>query len=147
VATTLDDVADKIVAELDGLTFTDGGGTTATCKSYKWNPRAYDQLPVGTVGMPEVRRVGPDEAESQLGSDDWFLDYPVELAVALEEAVYAQATAISFLDAFIAAIDANQTLTSTVLDAKVVEAIPFAEEDRNRPILGFECTVRVWKLV
>lgn len=146
-STVLDPVAAKILVEIEALTFADGNGNTQTCKGYQRIPREYDSLPAAAIGIPSIERVGPDEAESQLGTNDWFIDYPVELAVDLADPVYAQATLVGFVEAFVKAIDANQQLTNTVLDAKVVRAEPFVEDNRAKPIIGYEATVRVWKLV
>jgi hypothetical protein len=131
VAEALKDIVDGAVTGLTGI---------------KWG-RLEASPPVGIVGLPTGSRVGVDEAESQLGSDDWNLSYPVALFFDLAEAAASQAQAVEAVEAVIAAIDDNPTLSATVFDAKVTNFEPEAITDRNRPLLAYTLDVDVLKLV
>jgi hypothetical protein len=142
-STILDPIADVLVLELAALTVLGD-----SVKGYLWSPRQMTKVPAGVVEIPSVGRVGPDEAESQLSSDDWNVTYPVVLYVDATRADTSQAALVEFLEDFIAAIDANPSLTNTVLDAKVLSAEPFLDlTEQARPLVGYECEVAVLKLV
>lgn len=102
--------------------------------------------PAGSVWVPTLQRTEPDEAESQLGTDDWRLIYPVSLYFDLAN-VKDQQTAVEKLEAFVKALDADPSLGGTVLEASVTEAVLFKELDRPRPLVGYEITVSVLRLV
>ena len=115
-------------------------------REHLWEPKDL-KPPAGTVGVPAISRTKPDEAESQLGSVDWELDYTVSLYFDLASVAQAQQSMVDAVDDFIDAIDADPSLGGTVLEASVTEAIPFVEKDRRRPLVGYEVTVSVVRLV
>src|SRR5690606_16848683 len=52
---------------------------TAIRAAYLWDRDKFDAIPCVTVGLPALRQVKLDEAESQLGAVDWWLDYPCSI--------------------------------------------------------------------
>lgn len=136
-STVITPIANRIVTELAAL------GVSPSVKGYRWAPHDLDALPAGVVELPRVRRRGTDEPERQLGSNDWFLDFPVVLYFDLSEAQFSQDQAVDTVEAFIKAVDANPTLTATVEDAVVSEVEPSIVDDKNRPLVAFECLVAV----
>jgi hypothetical protein len=124
-STVLDPIAEALRAELAAV------GVAPVIKAHKWAPRALDKVPAGVIGVPSLRRREPDGAESRLGRNDWRLIYPVGLYFELTEAIAAQARAVEVLEAWVKAIDANDTLNDLVEDAAVTVAEPdFTEEGR-----------------
>jgi hypothetical protein len=144
-STIIEPVADAIAALIDDITLTGG----ITLKGYTWEPREFDRVPAGAVGVPEVRRTGLDEGENQLSTTDWFLDFPVGLYFDLDEARKSQRQVVEGLEAFVAAMDdaPDLGLGGAVCDAKVTDAVPFTEEQRKRTLIGHLCTVSVWRWV
>jgi hypothetical protein len=53
--------------------------------------------PCAEIEVPNGTRTDPEQAESQLGSDDWDLEYPVTLWVDLRRASDAQTQLKDFL--------------------------------------------------
>lgn len=111
-----------------------------------WEPQTI-RLPAGTVGTPTLRRRAPDDRESQLLTNDWWVEFTVSLYFDLRDAQKAQQGMVDGLLAFTRAIDADPSLALTVLDAAVTSAVPFVEKDRNRPLVGYEITVATLSLV
>lgn len=110
---------------------------------HTWQPAAISP-PCAVIEPPTVRRRGLEEAESQLGSNDWLIDVPVTLYFDLRVAGPAQAGAVDYLDQVIQAIDANQGLgLDGVIEAKVTQAEPVFVLDTNRTLFSYECTVEV----
>ena len=143
---TLDPLADDLVALVEAL------NTSQTVKGYKWEPgmTGFDALPACVVGLPSVGRVGVDEPESQLGTRDWFIDYPLDLYFRLDHSGDASALAVEVVDALVVSVDTEslQAADGTVLDAKLVSAEPVLDlTDQAQPLLRYETTLRVWKLV
>lgn len=125
---------------------------TPTVKSYQRDPgmAGLDSLPAGVVGLPSLERTGVDEAEGQLGHDDWLLSYPVEFYFDIGDAVYTATQAVEVLEAFVKVIDANRGLgqdVATILDAKVVSSEPVEVVDTPRPMLVYSCRLEVLRLV
>ena len=150
----LDDLAQTLVDTIDGLsvTFTDGDSTdhTVTVKGYKWAPRDLDGTgPWGVVEMPAVERIGLDEAETQLGTDDWTVEFPVVFYCALDEARYAQAQIVAVVEEWIAAIDSNPfAADASVDDITVIDAgPPEIDPDAARPLVIYPTTVQLLKFV
>ena len=137
-STIIDPVASALATLVDGLTNVYG---------VKWTPKDLGTVPAGVVGLPRGRRSGVDEAESQLGSEDWNMTYTVALFFDLSEAQASQAQAAEIVEAFITAVDNNPSLSNTVLDAKVTNFEPEIVQDQNRPLLSYVCDVEVLKLV
>lgn len=122
--------------EVDGLRFT----------GLLWERKSFDQLPVGTVGTPTLRRTDPDEPESQLLTTDWQITYLVNLYFDLDDEAVRQAQMVAALVDFTAAIDADPSLNSTVFDSAVIEAVPFVERE-GRSTIGYQIVVATLQLV
>src|SRR5919108_5965238 len=93
-------------------------------KVYDHSPRAYDRLPAVEIGLLDARRIDVDEAESELGRVDWFLDFPLTLHVrvgsgsALRE---TQLNALELLGEIVGEFDKDTSViydSPGVLDAK-----------------------------
>lgn len=130
--------AKALVEILDGA-----AGFTA----YLWERENFDRLPAVAVGVPAFKRHGPDEAESQLGTLDWEIEYPISFYVDLANATDDQQRMVDGLQAIAVALDADPTLGDTVFDSGITEATPFVEEERARPLAGYQVTVAALKLV
>jgi hypothetical protein len=90
-----------------------------------------------------------DAPESQLNARDWFLSYPVEILVDLENPRRNSAKVAEIVEAFIKAIDTD-TLTAqdgSILVARVVNGAPVEYVDKARPMLGYVVNVEIHKLV
>ncbi len=134
--------AEALVAIIEGLP-----PAGVPFNGYLWEPKEI-RPPAGSVGTPTLRRRAPDQAESQLATDDWYLDLLVSLYFDLEgDAQKVQADMVSALVSFTAAIDADPSLGGTVLDSGVISAVPFHEDGRNRPLIGYEITVATLSLI
>ena len=144
-STTLSPTADLIVAVINALT------TSETVTATRWDPgmAGFDKLPAAAVGVPTIRRVGVDQPESQIGSRDWEITFPVTFYIDLAEAGYAQALAVEIAEAFIKAIDTEslQSSDASIIDAKVTESHPAEYVDDARPLLAYETTLELLKLV
>lgn len=138
-------IAVKLAAEVAAITV-----ASVAVKSYVWAPGAgtgMDAVPCGVVEMPDFRRRDLDEAESELGQNDWTLTYPVVLYVDLSEAAASQAQLVELVEAFVARVNANPSLTNTVYDAVVVDGEPFLDLTvEARPLAAYRTSVQVWKL-
>lgn len=144
-STIIEPTADLLAALAETVEVTMSNGVRAL-KGYTWEPASFDAIPAAAVGPPTVRRTGLDEGERELGSDDWFLEYPVGLYFDLDEAAKSQGQMAEALEAFTKAIDANPSLGSTLIDdCKVTNAEPFVEDSRQRTLCGYLCTVSVWR--
>lgn len=111
-----------------------------------WEPPTI-RPPMGTVGTPSVRRTPPDQAESQLSTNDWYVDYLVSLYFDITRAQAAQQRMVTALIDFTEAIDADPSLAGTVFEAAVTSAEPFFEDGRNRPLIGYQITVATLSLI
>lgn len=144
-STTIQPTADLIATVVSGLT------VTPTVKSYRWDigTAGLDALPAAIIGIPEVRRIAVEDFESQLGTRDWHMTFPIHIYVDLAEAVAAQIQAVAIVEAFIKAVDTDtlQAQDATIIDAKVIEAIPAEYVDAARPMLAYECRLELLKLV
>ena len=130
--------AQALVQMLDGL-----AGFTA----YLWERPEFDKIPAVAVGVPGFRRHGPDQPESQLHTLDWWLEYPISFYVDLAKAVKDQQRMVDGLQAVASVIDADPSLGNTVFDAAITEATPFVDDERRRPLAGYQVTVTALKLV
>jgi hypothetical protein len=115
------------------------------------NTWASEALTMGRAGaaeieIPDVARTGVEEAESQLGADDWDLEFPVSIWVNLTETGTSQQRLVQMLEQWISAVDADVTFGGLVLEAKVTRAQRQYQLAR-RPLVGYETTVSVLKLV
>lgn len=117
----------------------------------KWDPgmAGMDSLPRGVVGTPSIRRTDPDGPEPQMGSDGWYMEYPVTLFFDMSEAKFTQEQAVETVEAFIRAVDTDPSLgdPQVVNDAVVIEATPVQILDEKRPMFAYECRLLVDKFV
>lgn len=151
----IDTLAQTLADTIDGLsvTFTDGDAiehADVAVKAYKWAPRDLDGTgPWGVVEMPAVNRIGLDERESQLGTLDWTVEFPVVFYCALDEARYAQAQIVAVIEEWISAIDDNPfSADATVDDISVIDAgPPEIVDDQARPVVVYPTTVQLLKFV
>ena len=142
-STVLDPTAVLVAAVLDGL------AVTPTVKGYAVDPgmTGLDSLPCGVVGPPTIERRVVDEGDSQIGSRDWNLTFPVTLFFDLADTATAQAQATQTVEAFITAVD---TATLSVSDASIEDAVvavatPVEILNDARPMLAYECSLAVLK--
>lgn len=144
-STIIEPTADLLAALAETVNVTMSNGTQAL-KGYTYEPSLFDNVPAAAVGVPVVRRSSLDEGERELGSDDWFLEYPVGLYFDLDEAAKSQGQMVEALEAFTKAIDADPSLGSALIDdCKLTSAEPFVEDGRERTLCGYLCTVSVWR--
>lgn len=144
-STILDPVAVLLAGVVDSL------AVTPAVKAYPRDPgtAGLDKVPAAVVGLPTVYRVGVEEDEPEVGSHGWTLTYPVVFFFDLADAPAAAAEATEILEAFITAMDADAVpiADSSIVDAKVTEAIPSEVLDTARPLIAYECRVELLKLV
>lgn len=138
-STVIQPVADRLAELLDGI------GVNA-------NTWADNALPAGTdvvaeIEIPDIARTEPEQAESQLGADDWHLEFVVTLYADLRQARASQQRLVVAVEQWIAAVDDDRQLGTLALDAAVTDAKRVYHTDPNRPLVGYETTVAVWKLV
>src|SRR4051794_32883300 len=88
-SSVLDPIAGAIATVIGALS------VSPSVRGTHWDPgvSGIDALPTGIVGLPRIVRTGLDKADSQLGSKDWTITYPVALIFDLSEAQYSQAQA------------------------------------------------------
>ena len=147
IGQALADVASGIAGLTDGV----------TVKGILWAPRDTDVRPAAVVEMPSIDRVAADEGESQIGTRDARLRFPVAFYFDLSEDVtYSQAQATEVVEAFVDAIDASvesgplspQQLSGGVIvvDAKTSvdppEIFP-PEASSGRPVIRYVCRAEV----
>jgi hypothetical protein len=142
-STVLDPVAERIKAKLAEL------NVITADERHKWAPASIGVLPAGVIEMPTIARTSPGQAESQLGSNDWTLTFPVTLYFELDEATAAQTQATETVEAFIKAIDDDPSLgdPSIIEDAKVILAAPSILDDDARAMIAYDCELQIVKLV
>jgi hypothetical protein len=142
-STVIQPTADALKAVIAAVTF------TPAVTVYRWAPAHLGNVPAVVIDVPTLRRHDLDAAERELGSDDWFMTFPVSLHVDLKVPDRDQARIVELLEAVIAAIDANRTLgIATVDDTKVITGSPIQDlSDEQRPLLTYDCEVEVWRRV
>lgn len=119
-------------------------------KVYAYEPRDLDSLPAVTIDGPvSFRRVDPDDAESQLGSNDWHLTYTLRVYVAFDDPETATAAVRAVLGQVIAAIDADRSLDgSAEIDAVLSSGeLGMTEDENQRQMAVATCDLDVWALV
>ena len=144
IAQAVIDLIDQMTVEfaVEGATYTE------TIKGYRWSQNGNDRLPAGAVLLPAIDRRDADTGETQLGSRDFMLEFPVEFLFDIDRAAYAQELAVRTVEAFIDTIDANPTLSGAVDDAVVAGAAqPSIDTATNRPLIVYPTTLQVWALV
>jgi hypothetical protein len=146
-STTIDPLAEAIKGH---LTISLSGGITMN--AYKWDPGfAGISPPCGVVGVPSAERTPPGEGEESIGANDWSLEFPVQLFFDLADPVLTQSQAVEAMEAFIVAIDADQTLGNLLLrggEARVVRVEEPEELITNdRPLFTQRCRVALKQFV
>jgi len=154
-STYVQPIAEAVAAVAGGLSGLTGG---ATVKGIVWAPRDTDVRPAAVVEMPGIERVAADEAESQIGTRDVRLTYPVAFYFDLsEDVVLSQTQAVEVVEAFIDAVDAStnagQPMGTDVLtgDVLVVDAKASADppellepvSSSGRPAIRYVCRTEV----
>lgn len=144
-------LAVELVALIDGLSvsFTAAGTShTSTVKGYLWDQPHFDRLPCAMVRLPEISRTGVDEQESQLGSRDFILEFPVDFVVDLSKAEYSQEQLLASVEAFINAVDADSPplADNSVIDCKVTAVGRPEQLEGSRSLLVYPTTVELLKL-
>lgn len=135
----IEPVADALQAKLAAIAL-----QGATVKAYTWAPASLDRVPAAVIEAPEVSRRDIEGAESQLGSNDWLLTFPVTLYVLLDEPVAAQTAAVDGLEQFVQAVDADAGLgIAGVIESRVVTGEPAVIDDQQRALYAYECRVEV----
>ena len=144
-STTLEPLAQSVATLLGGLSVSEG------ITAYAHDPgfAGLDSLPCAVVGIPKIGRVSVDQSESQLGTRDWFVTFPVTLYFDLADATATAKLALEYVEAFIKQVDTEsmQAADGTVLDSKVTNAEPAEIVNAHRPLLAYECDLEIWKLV
>ncbi len=115
-------------------------------KAYTDPPSSIFKMPCVVVDIPEINRRNVEEGESEVGSYDWRLTYPVGIFVELRESGAAHLYARHAAELFIRAIDESFELAALVTDAVVTNARPEYELERERPAVLYVCTVDVFAL-
>lgn len=135
-STVLDPIATAIVNVINGLTL------TPAVKSEKWDTSHPKRLPCGIVMMPSLSRTDVDRPEDHLGSNDWRIQFPVNFYFNLGSEQAEQAKAVACVEAFVKAIDADNTLNFATNEAKVITAgPPVFQEDGDRWVIEFPTIV------
>lgn len=142
-STIITPVADALEAKAEALT---------DVTAYKWVLRDTDVRPAAVVELPEVARIAPQEAESQLGSNDWDSTWTVAFYVDFDpNSGYGQEQIVEIVEAWVSAIDADRTLAGVCEEAKVVHLGPpdyvHNEANTSRSYLVYPTKVEVFDLV
>jgi hypothetical protein len=96
-------------------------------------------MPAILILPPSGGRTKPDEAERQLYTNDWEMEFRCQLVVDLRKAETAQTQMVELIEKWVLAIDADRSLgISGLLDASVVD---WAEPGRTDPSNGRELLV------
>lgn len=145
-STTVEPTANLIAAVLAAL------AVDPVVKAYTWQTgmSGIGALPAAIVDAPTIERTEVEQAESQLGSNDWTMTFPVYIFVDLKVAKTAASRIVEIVEAFVKAIDAGGLTVSdpSIIEAKVVSSTPLdAEDQQARPLLAYDCRVEVLKLV
>ena len=141
-STVLDPVAETLAQFITDL------DVDVNVTGIKWERQAIDaQLPVGIVAPPTIHRTEPGDRETQMGFDDWDLEYPVGLYFELTDAYTTQTQAVEVVEKFIRAVDEDPSLGDPTIvdDAVVAEAEPEIVEDASRAVLVYRCRLLVNK--
>lgn len=144
-------VAAIITAKITGVTVIDG-------HPIRLEPGT---LPCVMLDMVTIRRVDPDEGDSQLGTRDWHIELPIEIYVDATIDVLNPATSSALAERIaaqlIATIDADPTLGNwgdngglyNGVEAVIVSCEPFvgALNESAHPVLGYEATLNAFLLL
>lgn len=143
-STVIQPVADRLKVLLEGLSVPSG---PIKVSDSGWMRDQLKGLPAAEIEIPDIDR--GEESESQLGSRDWQLDFPVTIYYDLREPTLAQVRIVEAVEKWIAAVDADEQLggLSGVVTARVIRADRVYELQDKRTLIGYETTVRVTRLV
>lgn len=144
-ATTITDVVDAVAVVLATL---EVNGVPIT--AYDHEP-GYGglQVPCATLFLPDLERPDLHQGESILGADDWDYTYALRLYHDLSDARTCQRELEVLLADAILAFDADMSLGGAVLECRIHKAVSGAvhTEHRERPLMTYECELRVRCLV
>lgn len=116
-------------------------------RAYIDPPATIAKLPAAVVDLPDFGRREEEEGESEVGSYDWHLTYPVGIYYELNEAGKAHRQIRQAAELFIKAIDQSHELGALVTDVVVSGARPEYELGGSRALIIYECTVKVFCIV
>ena len=107
-----------------------------------------DSLPAAVIGLPTVNRTEPDQAEGQLGGQDWTIELPVLFLFDIGDTLTSQTQALNTIEAFIGTIDQAVLSASDplIIDAKVTKSEPGEVIDDARPLLTYDCSVHILRV-
>jgi hypothetical protein len=152
IAAALGRLIDDLAVEFEH----DGRRHTATVRAHQWGPKKFrGPGPWAVVQLPAIDRTGLEEPESQVGTEDWDLEFPVVFYFELTGAPeFVQEQAIAVIEAFIAAVDSDPLLSSAEIPAGQIEEAkvtaagpPELDVDQQRPLLVYPCDVALLALV
>lgn len=149
----LDGLATTLQTLIDGMTvsFTASGDShTSTVKAFAWAPQDLDgHGPWAVIQLPSIQRTAVNAAETQLGSVDWWVSFPVEFYFELTKPAYSQAQAVNTIEAFINAVDADNSLGDPeIIDAKVTQVdLPLIIDDAPRVQINYPTVLELHRIV
>lgn len=136
--TVFDPVATELKAVIEGMSL------SPVVKVYKWLPRQFSGAgPFAIIELPDYVGVEPEGVQTQMGTWDWEMTFPVTFYFGHLDTVNAQAASVEYLESFIKAIHANQSLNGVADEASVVEAKALYLTDDSRSWVAYETQVRV----
>lgn len=138
--------ADRFKVILEGLSLP----ATIKLPPSGWQRDHLPKAPGAEIELPDIGRGDSEQPESQLGANDWTLEFLVTLWFDLREATVAQKRLAEAIELWIKAIDSETVLYSTFpgLDAmKVTRAERVYQLEKDRTLVGYETTVACVLLV
>jgi hypothetical protein len=141
-STVIAPIGDALKEMIDAL------DVSQSVTGYLWPKGDLDSRPAGVVELPDLRRRGPDERESQLGANDWMHEFPVTFWIDNQGNKTNFPLLIDIVEAWVKAIDANPTLGLGGLipnETSVTDVEPVITE--NEKLVGFQTTVAMTRLV
>lgn len=138
--------ADRFKVILEGLSLP----TAIKLPDSGWARDHLPKAPGAEIELPDIGRGDPEAPESQLGANDWQLEFLVTLWFDLREPTVAQQRLAAAVELWIKAIDAETSLYSSFpgLDAmKVTRAERVYQLEEERTLVGYETTVACLLLV
>lgn len=141
-STVIDPIAQALAALAETITV-----NSETLKGV-WPPqKGLPSVPCVEFEIPRVTWVDVDQAQTQLGADDWTFDFPAVIWFDLRQAEAAQQRLVAALEQWRVAVGTTN-LDGLCQEAAVTAAEPVYDvTDAARPLIGYETTVRVWALV
>ena len=120
---------------------------------YDHEPYDFDPTCAITIDGPDFQRRGVDDADSQLGTRDWLLDWTVRVYVRDDDQEYPVQKLREVTAILIATIDNDSTLKGTGVSPGVIDAVfqdgqQFSAAVGSAAIrtLGIECSLHVFQL-